>query len=209
MSIRIMGGRLKGREVLTPRGAETVRPMTGLVKKSLFDILGPRLVGAAVADLYCGTGTLGLEALSRGAARCFFAERDRRVAFLLRRNIRELGLASQAVVWEGDLTVRLERWLEEAGAALGIAFVDPPYRDARQWDWAAAGERLFAPLARRLAPEGVVALRLPSGAEHPNPVGPLVIHREKRYGDMKVLFLGNGPVKSARQEESPGSIPGP
>jgi len=189
--MRILAGRFKGREILTPREGP-VRPMTGLVRKSLLDILAPRLEGAAVADLYCGTGTLGLEALSRGAARAFFAERDRRTAMLLRRNLQAFGVLDCCRVWEGDLTARLARWLEECGAAIDIAFVDPPYADARSWDWAAAGRDIFEPLARHLSPGGVVALRLPGGVEAPAPLGDLAVTREKRYGDMTVLLLERG-----------------
>jgi 16S rRNA (guanine966-N2)-methyltransferase len=191
MSMRILAGRFKGREILTPRGRQ-VRPMTGLVRKSLLDILAPRLEGAAVADLYCGTGTLGLEALSRGAGRAFFAERDRRTVLLLRRNLQAFGVEDCCRVWEGDLTARLARWLEECGSAIDIAFVDPPYADARSWDWSQAVSDIFEPLARHLAPEGVVALRLPGGVEPPAALGPLAVAREKRYGDMTVLLLERG-----------------
>ena len=85
--MRILAGEYKGRKLLPPPGRAQTRPITGSVKKSLFDMLGVRLVDAIVVDLYCGTGTIGLEALSRGAARCYFAERDRAVLERLRRNI--------------------------------------------------------------------------------------------------------------------------
>jgi 16S rRNA (guanine966-N2)-methyltransferase len=192
MSLRILVGEFKGRELLTPRGGETVRPMTGLIRKSLFDILSSRFEGAVVADLYCATGTLGLEALSRGARQCFFAERDHHVAALLRRNIQALNAGDRCVVWEGDLTARLARRLEESAARIDIAFVDPPFPDARRWDWAGVITEIFEPLARHLADDGVVALRLPSGVQAPPALGPLVIAREKLYGGMVVLLLQRG-----------------
>jgi 16S rRNA G966 N2-methylase RsmD len=142
-----------------------------------------------VADLYCGTGTLGMEALSRGAGRCFFAERDHFVASLLRRNIQTLAAGESCVVWEGDLTARLARRLEESAARIDIAFVDPPFPDARRWSWPRVVEEIFDPLARHLAEDGVVALRLPNGVEATPSLGPLVLAREKQYGGMVVLLL--------------------
>ena len=70
--MRILAGRFKGRNLLPPSGGGQTRPITGRARKSLFDILAPHLQGALVLDLYCGTGTMGLEALSRGAAEVVF-----------------------------------------------------------------------------------------------------------------------------------------
>jgi 16S rRNA G966 N2-methylase RsmD len=95
-------------------------------------------------------------------------------------------------VWEGDLTARLGRRLEEAAARIDVAFVDPPFPDARRWNWPQVVEEIFEPLARHLAGDGVIALRLPSGALAPPCLGPLVIARDKRYGGMNVLLLERG-----------------
>ena len=89
--MRILAGSLKGREVLPPPGMNT-RPITSMVKKSLFDTLAPYLQDAVVADLYCGTGTMGIEAISRGAKQCYFADRDSGALSRLRKNIQTLGL---------------------------------------------------------------------------------------------------------------------
>jgi 16S rRNA (guanine966-N2)-methyltransferase len=188
MSMRIIAGQFKGREILTPRSGP-VRPMTGMVRKSLMDILAPRLDGAVVADLYCGSGTLGLEAMSRGAARVFFAERDRRTAAVLRQNLQAFGVLDRCRVWEGDLTARLAGWMEGCGQAIDIAFVDPPYADARSWDWSAADREIFSPLAGRLAAGGVVALRVPGDVTPPQTLAALAAARVKRYGDMIVVLL--------------------
>jgi len=163
--------------------------MTGLVKKSMFDILAGRVEGALVADLYCGTGTLGLEALSRGARRCCFADRDRGAMALLRRSIRELDLADRCVLWQGDLMIRLAGWLGELDAPLDLAFVDPPYADARKWSWDRVARALFEPLGAHLADGGLIVLRLPAKIDPPQRLGPLVIARSKRYGDMTLAFL--------------------
>ena len=163
--------------------------MTGLVRKSMFDIIAGRVEGAVVADLYCGTGTLGLEALSRGAGRCFFADRDRGALALLERSISELGLEDRCILWRGDLTVRLAGWLDRMDGPLDLAFVDPPYADARKWSWDRVARTMFAPLGAHLADDGLVALRLPGKTDPPRRLGPLVNVRARRYGDMTLVFL--------------------
>lgn len=188
--MRILSGRYKGRRLLSPPSGSEARPITGRVKKSLFDMLGERLAGSAVLDLYCGTGTMGLESLSRGARRCWFAERDKRVVSRLRRNIEALGAAGACTVWQGDVTRRLVGWLGEVDEAIDVAFVDPPYAAARRWSWSAVASTIFSPLTRRLAGDGRVVLRLPADAECPEQLGALVVRRRRRYGEMALALLG-------------------
>jgi 16S rRNA (guanine966-N2)-methyltransferase len=190
--MRILAGEFKGRVLLPPPSVVATRPITAAAKKSLFDILAPVLPDAAVADLYCGTGTLGLEALSRGGRRCWFADRDRRVLDRLRRNIQTLGLADRCTVWRGDVPARLAGWLEALPAPLDVAFVDPPYVDARRWSWPQAVDRLFGPLTRHLRDGGLVVLRVPAALEVPPHLGALAVRRTKRYGDMAVVLLAAG-----------------
>jgi 16S rRNA (guanine(966)-N(2))-methyltransferase RsmD len=186
--MQIIGGAFKGRRLLPPPGRET-RPITGSVKKSLFGMLGEDLTGMTVLDLYCGTGTLGLEAISRGAARCAFAELDRAVIARLKRNIEMVGASGRCVVLAGDVEANLASWLKDLGWKFGVAFVDPPYETARRWSWAAATDKVFAPLGGCLEGDGVVALRLPSQVEPPERLGPLAAFRLRRYGDMVLALL--------------------
>ncbi len=196
--MRILSGRHKGRKLLPPpRSAET-RPVTGLVKKSLFGMLGGLVEDATVLDLYCGTGTLGLEALSRGAGRCCFAERDRAVCDRLRRNIETLGESRRCTVWYGDVRRRLRRWLAELDGNVDMAFVDPPYAQVRRWaahgpkdSWPAIDDAIFSPLAERLSAGGRVVLRLPRRVQPPEQLAALEIERTRRYGDMCLLLLGS------------------
>ena len=120
--MRIIAGQYKGREILSPVGRETTRPITGLVRKSLFGMLGEDLTGQTVLDLYCGTGTLGLEALSRGAEHCWFADRDRSALHLLRRNLELLGAGDRGTIWPGDVVSRLAGWVGGLGAFGGFVF---------------------------------------------------------------------------------------
>ena len=92
--MRIIAGEFRGRKLLPPQGQQT-RPITDRVKQSLFDILAPSIEGAVVFDCFAGTGSLGLEALSRGASRAVFFERDRSAVRLLQENIRALGVSDR------------------------------------------------------------------------------------------------------------------
>ncbi|WP_026912456.1 16S rRNA (guanine(966)-N(2))-methyltransferase RsmD [Patulibacter minatonensis] len=126
--MRIVAGRFGGRRLTAPPGLDT-RPTGDRVRESLFSILGP-LHGARVLDLFAGTGALGLEALSRGAAHATFVERDRRALDALGANIDAFGLdQDEALVVRGDY----RRALRDAGArgeAYDLVLLDPPYRDA-------------------------------------------------------------------------------
>jgi len=103
VGMRIIAGEFRGRKLLPPEGAVT-RPITDRVKQSLFDILAPRLEGALVSDLFAGTGSLGLESLSRGARQAVFFETHRGAVARLRRNIEQLGLPrDRAVVRPTDV----------------------------------------------------------------------------------------------------------
>ena len=185
--MQILAGKFKGRKLLPPRGRGT-RPITAALKKSLFGTLGEGLDGCRVADLYCGTGTLGLEALSRGAETCFFAERDRGALAALRRNIAELGVADRSRIWSGDLLASARRRLAAAGE-LDVAFLDPPFADARRWDWADVTARLISPLAETLAPDGVVALRVPTKVAVPETLSRLRVRRTKQFGGTVLVLL--------------------
>jgi len=188
--IHILSGQYKGRKLLPPPGSAETRPITSLARKSLFSILRDRLDGASVADLYCGTGTLGLEALSNGAATCCFAERDRKVLERLRRNIDTLGCGDCCTVWSGDVTRRLDARLAALERPLDVAFVDPPYAHSRRWDWSAVERTLMAPLAGHLADEGVVVLRLETQVDRPEELAGLSVQRVKAYGSMSIALLG-------------------
>ena len=121
--MRITGGSLARRPIEAPRGDHT-RPTTDRVREALFSILASRidLEGARVLDLFAGSGALGLEALSRGAARCTFVERHGPTLSVARRNARSLGLEDRAAFVRGDALSVLDRDLEA-----DLVLADPPY----------------------------------------------------------------------------------
>jgi 16S rRNA (guanine966-N2)-methyltransferase len=148
--IRIIAGQLRGRRIRVPEGRD-VRPTADRVREALFSILGPRVTGARVLDAYAGSGALGFEALSRGAAEVVFIEADGRVARLLQDNGRELGLEGRFIV----RNARAAGWLEQGspGAPFDLILADPPYEEAEIKD--------FLPLAassRWLSPGGWIVV---------------------------------------------------
>lgn len=129
MSLRIIGGEFRGRVLQSPKGAFT-RPLLGQAREAIFDILGPRIEGAEVWDLFAGTGATGIEALSRGAARVSFVEKARQAIDVLRDNLAMLGESALA----RSRVVRGDAWDPPLAAEDGtpppppdLVFLDPPY----------------------------------------------------------------------------------
>jgi 16S rRNA (guanine(966)-N(2))-methyltransferase RsmD len=124
-AMRIIGGAARGRRLQAPRGRST-RPTSDFLREVLFDLVGPQVSGRQVLDLYAGTGAVGIEALSRGAARAVFVERDRWAVATLRRNLEGSGFLDRATVVQTDV----RRYLSRAGIGserFFLIFLDPPY----------------------------------------------------------------------------------
>ncbi len=178
-----MAGTAGGRRLTAPAGSST-RPTTDRVREAVFNALGSMDVvqGAVVLDGFAGSGALGIEALSRGAASCTFVERDRSARVVVEANLAATGLDAGARVIGGDVHDHLARTSER----FDLVLLDPPHAEA---DW----ERLLALVAARLAPDGVVV------AESDGPaVGPddptWMVGREKRYGGTVVQMLSLSPA---------------
>ena len=186
--MRIISGQHKGRRLLPPKGSAT-RPITSRVKVALFSILGETIDDAVVVDLFCGTGSIGLEALSRGAKYCFLAERDRHALDRLKRNIDAMGLADRCRIWPGDIMRHLRRRLGELNEPIDLAFVDPPYALVEKWQWNQACENLFTPLADKLADDGLIIFRCQRNITLPDTLKPLSVRDRRDYGQMSLIFL--------------------
>ena len=186
--MRIVAGQFRGRKLLGPHG-RTTRPITDRVKTALFDALGPPGPEGVVLDLFAGTGSLGLEAISRGAGRCCFAERDRSALDRLHRNIRTMGLDDRCEVWPGDVLRTLGGRLGGLGEDVCLAFVDPPYSLLESWTWPTAVDVMFGPIGRRLAEGGTVILRCRRNFSLPDTLGPLCVCQRRDYGTMSLVFL--------------------
>jgi 16S rRNA (guanine966-N2)-methyltransferase len=125
--VRIIAGQRRGHKFDGPVGRE-IRPTSDLVREALFNILRETVEGAEVVDLFAGTGALGLEALSRGAMRALFVERDRDNVALIRRNLARLRFEDRSSVLALD-AYRWARTYEPPSGAPVVVFLDPPYRD--------------------------------------------------------------------------------
>lgn len=182
------GGELRGRNLRTPPGLAT-RPTAAKVRQAIFNILAGRVAGARAADLYAGSGALGVEALSRGAAACVFVERDRGAAKVLMANLAALGLTGKAQVMAAGLAEVAAR-LKAAGP-FDLILADPPYARGQV-------EALIGLCAARglLAPGGVLVIEH-APAERPAPPPGLALDDRRAYGQTEVSFL------SARQQASP------
>lgn len=130
--MRVIAGIAHGRTLAGPPAGAATRPTSDKVREALFDILGPTVAGSRVADLFAGTGALGIEALSRGARHAVFVESDRRLCEVIRRNLAAVGLADRAKVLQRD--VRRAASQLAVDAPFDLAFVDPPYQHGLELD---------------------------------------------------------------------------
>lgn len=181
MAVIIMGGRFKGRPLLTDTRASLIRPTSGKVREALFSSLGEALAGEAFVDLYAGSGSVGLEALSRGASEAHLVERHPQSWALLKANCRSVlgegpdtGLAllakEEARAWC--------RRMHDEGRTFPYVFADPPFQD----DFAGLEESVLGVLA----PGGTAVIQYPTR----NP--PAWIGRAsklKKYGDSSLAFF--------------------
>ncbi len=176
-AMRVIGGEYGGRELVAPRGRGT-RPTSDRVREALFSILGD-IGGARVLDLYAGSGALGIEALSRGAAQATLVDSSRTAIQTIRRNLETLGLQAHVV----DQPV--SRFLEHArrdARQYDLIFLDPPYRLA-----SGLGRQLTAALAPVLATDA----RVIAESDRRSPLGlDLELRDERRYGDTLIQIHG-------------------
>ena len=200
--MRIVAGRHRGRRLLAPPD-ETVRPTSDRAREALFNILshgqlaaeGVPFAGATVLDAFAGTGALGLEALSRGAAEAVFIEQDREAVAILRRNIATLGEDARTRIVPGDAT-RPPR----APSACKVAFLDPPYRSGLA---AAALGALEA--AGWLAPEAHAVIELAAREELVVPAGFIRLD-ERVYGAARLVFLRRAETTGDRRWRISGDL---
>jgi len=175
--VRIIAGEKKGHRIAAPKGDNT-RPTGDRVREALFNMLGP-LDGASVADLFAGSGALGLEALSRGASRCVFVESGHAASRVIQANLLKLGLTG-AIVQKRDALAFLR---EEAarGTRYDLVLCDPPYEE-----W----ERLEGDLAELLpavlADDGVLSVETEARVE---PRLPLEVVTARRYGSARITLF--------------------
>ena len=178
--MRIIAGEWKGRRLGTPSW-EGLRPTSDRLRETFFNVLGSRVIGARVLDACAGTGAVGLEALSRGAAHVTFVERDRRAVALIERNLAACRAVDESprryTVVAGDIL----RWRAPEGATFTVLWMGPPYADA------SAGDAL-ASLGPVLADGGMAVLEHATRRAPDVPEG-WTVTRTLVSGDSTLTFL--------------------
>lgn len=175
--MRVIAGTYRSRKLKSPQGMK-LRPTSDRLRETLFNVLGPGIEGARFADLYAGTGAVGIEALSRGAAEVIFIEKHSRAADLIRQNLDSLGITSGVVILQAEALRGVEMLLARHAAApeqtVNIVFLDPPWTDEREY-------------FRALAALGAASFLAP-GAQV------IVEHRRQfslslNYGDLRLIRI--------------------
>jgi len=178
--MRVIAGEAKGRTLVVPRGGST-RAATDRIRETLFAILEPELGDARVLDLFAGAGTLGIEALSRGAAAVTFVERGAEAVRALRRNLEATRFSDRATIAAANVLAFLDRG--DAGP-FDLVFCDPPFADIPVLEATLAHPKL----RRALAPDAIVVARVLR--KHPPALPPgATLARVKEIGEESLLFL--------------------
>ena len=174
--LRVSGGEARGRRLRTPKN---IRPTQGIVKQAIFNMIGPGVDGATVLDLFAGSGAIGIEALSRGAATVWFVDQQPRGLAILRQNLDALGFKERAHLVRGEVV----RWLESSPSVVRNAdfvILDPPYDDV-------VLERALKVLDREATNATVLAEH---SRRQPLPeLSRLAIDRQRRHGDTVVTVF--------------------
>lgn len=179
--MRVIAGEHKGRRLAAVPGKGT-RPTTDKVKESIFNMIGPYFDGGWALDLYAGTGGLGIEALSRGAERAVFVERDAKAFAVVKQNVEACRLEGSAELYRMDAD-RAIRTLASRGHAFDLVFLDPPYAHQK----IAEEIRLFQQFGL-LADGAWIVAEHDVGVELPHEIGDCVVDRSSSYGETAVTL---------------------
>jgi len=187
--MRIIAGSKRGMKLLSPKGKDS-RPITDRVKESLFSVLYkydlPK--DKVVADLFCGVGSLGLEALSRGAEFVTFVEQDPKVVAVLNRNIEKAAFVKGSKVITAD-AFKIGAPLDSDQHGYGLIFVDPPYACTENVRAGSPVGQLFASVSEQVAPDGFVVVRTRKRTELLEQYGCLRAVERRGWGTMAVTIL--------------------
>ena len=184
--MRIISGQLKGRRLDGPTW-EGLRPTSDSLRETLFNVLGPTLDGVTVLDAYAGTGAVGLEALSRGAARVTFVERDPRAVALIQGHATKCGVSASVEVIHDDFTHLCVATGDAGLSRFDLVFLDPPYDRGMS-------HRLLALAATVLTGRGRVVIEHSRRELTPEAVGGLIRYRLLTAGDSALSFYAPAAI---------------
>ncbi len=180
--MRVIAGKAKGRALTAPPGMDT-RPITAMMKEALFSIWQFRIAGTDFLDLFAGSGSMGIEALSRGARRAVFVEQDRKATEVIRKNLNVCKLTDSAVVCQDDVFRRISV-LKNNGETFDIIYLDPPFTN----------DGIFYPVletvteAGILKEGGVITIRTKKEKQMPETINGFTRSKLKVYGLSAIHF---------------------
>ena len=174
MNLRLISGTFGGR-IIEGSGTNRTHPMGERIRGALFNIIGSEVDGAVVLDAFAGSGSLGLEAVSRGATHATFVERDRAAQVVITNNVKTLGVETHTKLIKAPVAT----WLEKTDQQFDIIFADPPYHDLQL--------STVGKLTKLLKPNGLMVLSYTGKGEVPTDLGVVVVDNRK-YGDAVLAF---------------------
>lgn len=181
--MRVIAGKAKGRLLTAPKGMDT-RPITAKIKEALFSIWQMQIVDSCFLDLFSGSGSIGIEAISRGAEKVVFVEKNRKAVNVIKKNLDICKFTEGYEIYQDDVFRRIG-WLAENGYRFDIIYLDPPF----------TVDEIFLPVmeclsnARLLKKDGCIAIRTRREKEIPEKIGVLCKFKLKNYGISSVHFF--------------------
>ncbi len=177
--MRVIGGIARGHRLYAPSGMK-IRPISDKVKESLFNIIAPQIVGAKLLDLYAGVGNVGIEALSRGAKKVFFVDKNSQAIDYLKSNLKRVKLEKGSIVLKEDVSRAISTFVLK-NEKFDLIFLDPPYKvEAKKLNF-------ILDKASAILKEGGIIILSHSSKKEFSPLGLKLIF-SKKYGDTTLSF---------------------
>jgi len=183
--MRITGGQARGRHIISPKGMD-IRPTSDIVREAIFNIIGQDLSGLSVLDLFAGTGSLGIESLSRGATRAVFIDHSQKAVTLIKKNLSSLGFSPLSRIIKKDLSKGMPLNHELMNQIFDLVFLDPPYG------------RHHVPLLLKgllknilLSPTSLIVAESSKNDNMPYSFGNFTATDTRSYGDTKISVYAN------------------
>ena len=186
--MRVITGTARGVPLKAPRGMDT-RPTMDQVKEGIFSAIQFEVEGRTALDLFAGSGQLGIEALSRGAARCVFLDENREAVNIVMRNCKTCGVFDRSRVNVGEAA----RYLSACREQFDLVLLDPPFRGGTL-------EKILPAVEKCVAPGGIVLCESEIGIVLPAQVGSLTLQKQYKYGKV-LLWKYTKPMQSAAEQE--------
>ncbi|MFZ2147303.1 MAG: RsmD family RNA methyltransferase [Sedimentisphaerales bacterium] len=198
--MRIIAGSKRGMRLLSPK-TKVSRPITDRVKESLFSVLYKYDLpsGAIAADLFCGVGSLGLEALSRGAEFVTFVERDPKIISVLNKNIEKADFVKESKVIRAN-AFKIGAAADFSRGKYGLVFIDPPYAATRDVQADSALGGLLNLLGEQVAGDGIVVVRTDQKVSLLEQYGEFRVIERRQWGTMAVTILSKSEMKKDKEE---------